>query len=116
MSDGARADAYRELLRLVPRRTNECWLGDIDDEHGVYVIGHRFMLRVEGTTLAMWRLIDGRHSVQDIADCLNDAYTTPDPDVILESTVEFLLRLETLGLAAWRTRPLFEQVELDGQH
>lgn len=104
---------YRTILNRVPRRTNECWLGNVQDEDGVYVCGHKFLLRIEGNALALWRSIDSRHTVVDLAREMGEAYPTTSPSRILEDVVEFLVRLESLGLAAWRTRPLFEDVQLD---
>lgn len=80
---------------------------------GVFVCGHKFMVRLEGTALEIWRLMDGRHTAREIAEALGRRYVSPAPDAILENTLGCLRQLEELGLAAWRSRPLFEEIDLD---
>ena len=108
------AKQYQVLVGMAPRRTNECWLGDLAADEGVYVCGHRILVRLEGTALDIWRVMDGKHSMADIADFLATKYDGETPDVIMDDTIACVLRLEELGLAAWRSRPLFEDVSLDG--
>lgn len=108
-------DRYRELLNKIPRRTNECWIGTIEDSQPqeIYVCGHKFLLRLEGTALEIWRRMDGSLTVSQIVADLADHYTALNPEQICSEVVEYIIGLERLGLAAWRLRPLFEEVILD---
>lgn len=107
------ATASRSALDRIPRRTNECWLGDDRTEGPLYVCGHRFLLRLAGPALDIWRLIDGRHTVAQIADVLDSQFPHTGRAVILADVIACIRHLEHLGLAAWSTRPLFEDVRLD---
>lgn len=106
---------HKHLLHKVPRRTNECWLRDTSDQETVYVCGHRFLLRLEGTSYAIWRLLDGRHNIVDIADELEYRYDVDSRGLLMEHIIDCVLRMEELGLAAWRCRPLFEEIPLETQ-
>ena len=101
-------------LDRVARRTNDCWLGDIRRPRArVHVCGHRFLLPLEGTGLEIWLLLDGTLTVAQIAETLAARYPGGNRARILEDTAAFVHKLELLGLAAWRNRPLFEDVSLD---
>jgi hypothetical protein len=102
---------YEELLNKKPRRTNDCWLGDLNGN--AYVCGQRFLLFLEGTALRIWQLMDGHMTVAEIVDQLNKEYSCTNRRIMLEDVIRYILGLEESGLAAWRTRPLFEEVELD---
>ncbi len=104
---------HEELLNKIPRRTNECWLGDLDANGKAYVCGHRFLIYLEGTALRIWQLMDGRLTVAELMDQLSKEYSFTGRTVILEDIIRYIVGLEESGLAAWRTRPLFEEVELD---
>jgi len=95
------------------RLTNECWLGCLSEGEPVYVCGHKFLLRLEGTALEIWKLIDGQNTMADIIAKLTSSYQAVRPESIAEGTIEYILQLERFGLAAWRSRPLFEDVPLD---
>jgi len=104
---------YDYLLHKTPRRTNECWLGNTSSHNSIYICGHKFLLRLENTSFAVWRLIDGHHSLAEIAEELESKYNVESRDILLEDLIACVLRLEKLGLVAWRSRPLFEDVSLD---
>lgn len=107
------AQQYESLLDKIPRRTNECWLGDIDGGEEAYVCGHEFLLHLQDTAIRIWQLLDGRRTLAEIVDLLAEGYGGASRDVILEDTIGFVLNLERFGLAAWQSRPLFEGVRLD---
>lgn len=109
------AETYRAFLECAPRRTNECWLGrtPVDDECGVFVCGYRFLAHLRGPALRIWFLLDGTRSVSEIVDELSLRYRSGDHEAILEDAIRYIVDLEQLGLAAWRSRPLFEDVQLD---
>jgi len=71
------------------------------------------MLPLDGTGLEIWRLLDGKRTVTEVAETLASRYTGMDRARILDDTARFVQELERLGLAAWRIRPLFEDVALD---
>ncbi len=101
-------------LDRVARRTNDCWLGDIRGRRAkVLVCGHRFLLPLEGTALEIWLLLDGALTVAQIAERLAAGYRGADSVRVLDDVAGFVHKLELLGLAAWRTRPLFEDVSLE---
>ena len=77
------------------------------------VCGHKFMLPLEGTGLEIWLLLDGKRTVAEAAGTLAASYPGADGAKILDDTARFVHELERLGLAAWRIRPLFEDVALD---
>lgn len=102
---------YEAFLNKIPRRTNECWFGSI--ETGVIsVYGHNFLLYLDGTSLRIWNLIDGNRTMNDLIDQLCMEYSASRKN-ILKDTVNFVIHLENAGVAVWRTRPLFEDVNLD---
>jgi len=106
-------ETHARFLPKVPRRTNECWLGDLDSDRPLYVCGHKFLTRLEGTALRIWQLIDGSRTMEDIIDRLTGEFVGADRETIAEQTIGYMIQLERAGLAAWRSRPLFEGVELD---
>ncbi len=99
-----------DIINKVPRRTNECWMGDFQYDPGLYVCGHKFLLYVEGSLLEIWKIMDGKHTAADIIDILCLKYKHDEKVKIKKDVVDCLLQLEKFGLAAWRTRPLFEDV------
>ena len=104
---------YIHLLDKPPRRTNECWLANNSSCDSVYVCGHKFILQLENTSLSVWQLMDGQHSMGEIANELEHRYEIANKDTLMENLISCVLLLEILGLAAWRSRPLFEEVPLD---
>lgn len=101
-------------LDRVARRTNDCWLGEIRGRRSkVLVCGHRFLLPLEGTALEIWLLLDGSLTVAQVAERLAAGYPDVDFARILEDVAGVVHKLELLGLAAWRNRPLFEDVSLE---
>lgn len=104
---------YKDFLYKPPRRTNECWLGNIDLDNNIYVCGHKFLACLNNNTLEIWRLMDGRRTILDIVHHLKEKYTFTSKKEILSDTINFILHLENVGLAAWRSRPLFEDVKLN---
>ena len=98
------------LLKTTPRRTNDCWLGDVNKK--IYVYGHEFLMPFEDTSLKIWRLLDGHHSVENIFEILSKEYNFSDRRKVQKDIVAFILHLEKVGLVAWRIRPLFERVEI----
>jgi len=106
-------EEHKGLLNKVPRRVNECWLGDLAQDKGVYVVGYQVLVCLEGTALRIWQLMDGTRSLVEMTETLAKEYRATSPEVILEGTIACLLKLEGAGLAAWQTRPLFEDIELD---
>jgi|GEM_PF-3462399 len=113
MPDSDDTPLPRHLFRKVPRRTNECCFGDLDGCEQIHVYGHHFLIRLEGSALRIWQLMDGRHTVDQMVRRLAMDYHGAGEGAIREQVAYFLLRLEELGLAAWRHRPLFEEVKLD---
>jgi len=77
------------------------------------VCGYRFLAYLEGPALRIWFLLDGTRSVEEVADELVLRYHGSDRETVLEDTIRCIVDLEQLGLAAWRSRPLFEDVQLD---
>ncbi|TFG74387.1 MAG: PqqD family protein [Thermodesulfobacteriales bacterium] len=104
---------YKDLLNKVPRRTNECWLGDMFEGNDVYVCGYKFLVHLEGTALRIWQLMDGNRTMAELVEQLNKEYSSIARDVILEDSISYVIHLEKAGVAAWRSRPLFEEVKLD---
>lgn len=104
---------YEALLNKIPRRTNECWLGDLYSDKGVFVAGHKFLIHLEGTAQRIWQLMDGHRTVNKIVDHLYKEHHSAKREIILEDTIRYILHLEKAGIAAWRFRPMFEGIELD---
>jgi len=101
---------YSHFLKKPPRKTNECWLGDKNEK--IYVYGYKFLLLLEGTSLQIWQLLDGKYSVEEIINKISEDYDSFFQERISEDIIDFLLQLEKIGLLAWRTRPLFEEVNI----
>ncbi|MDP8225775.1 MAG: PqqD family protein [Candidatus Lernaella stagnicola] len=104
----------KRSLDATPRRTNECCLGDIDRGERISVYGFRYLLCLEGTALRIWQLIDGTHTINEIIDQLAGEFAVPNRAAMEYEVVSYFDRLEKIGLVAWRLRPLFEEVQLDG--
>lgn len=107
------AEKYKDFLNFAPRRTNECWLGNTDTGKEIYVCGHNFLMHIKGTSFEIWKLIDGKLTVMEIVELLSQKYIKTDKSLILKDTIEYLCRMEKAGLAAWLSRPLFEDIKLD---
>lgn len=102
-----------DFLDMIPRRTNECWLGSLSYEKGVYVCGYRFLVHLDTNGLMIWQLINGRRTVRELIKVLAQDYIRDDSELVFQQTVNYITELERAGLVAWRTRPLFENVSLD---
>ena len=104
---------YNNLLDKIPRRTSQCWIGDFDEDKQIYVCGYKFVACLKDTALEIWKLIDGKLTVSQIANKLGSIYKRENQKIVLSDTVAYLIELEKAGLAAWQTRPLFEDIIID---
>lgn len=104
---------YEDFLNKVPRRTNECWLGDIYNDDEIYVCGYKFLVHFEETALRIWQLMDGSRTILELVEQLCRECDPVNESKVLEDTIRYIMQLEKIGLAAWRSRPLFEEVQLD---
>ena len=108
----ASADKYSAILDLPPRRTNQC---SLEHSSGTkeWVCGHNFLLELSGTAQSVWHLMDGKLTMRQIALDIASSYEVEnDRHRVLEDTIEYIIKLERIGLAAWRNRPLLEEIEL----
>lgn len=105
-------DKYQSILDKQPRRTNECWLRDTK-ENKIYIYGYKFLMCLEGTSLEIWLMMDGQITVREIYKKLKKKYQKSNDNDIFEDIISFIIHLERSGLAAWRTRPLFEDININ---
>lgn len=104
---------FKDLIEKAPRRTNECWICDVNENEKIYVYGYKFIACLEGTSFQIWKLMDGSLNINQIADSLCKTYRGIDKGSMIESIISYILQLERAGLAAWQSRPLFEDVDID---
>lgn len=106
-------EQYKASLDKKPRRINMLWLGDLEQDTTAYIYGNKFLVSIEGVSLEIWKLLDGKYTVAQIAEKIASKYDSIPREQILEDTIEYIIQLEEAGLVAWRVRPLFEDIKLD---
>lgn len=72
-----------------------------------------FFVHFEETALRIWQLMDGSRTILELVEQLCREYAPVNENKVLEDTISYIMQLEKIGLAAWRSRPLFEEVQLD---
>jgi hypothetical protein len=67
----------------------------------LYDAVNKEMYHLKGNSSHIWRLIDGRRSVRDIACALADQAPDADPALILKDTVQFITKIGRQGLISY---------------
>jgi hypothetical protein len=85
---------------LRPRRHPDCAFRRIQDEGGLVVLPGRAQVKVlNPTAITVYALLDGRHTVDEIADAVVAEYEVPR-EVAVADVHAFLADLEGQGMLA----------------